>query len=220
MISKGISFGDVHSYHDLNLILSACDVTPATPKTSYVDIPGGDGSVDLTEAHGEVKYKDRDCQFTFTMNPSDDLSEAAFEEKKTEISNLLNGRVFNITLDKDEDYYFKGRCEVSEYLSDRRLRQFVIKAKVSPYKYKQNVTILKYELSEQGRTVNITNGRKTVSPSITCSNDNTVIVFGDATYNVSAGTHKFLDIQLKEGNNQVTISGAGQVIFCFQEADL
>ena len=220
MISRGISFGDVHSYHDLNLLLSEVDIPPATPKTTYVEIPGGDGSIDLTEAHGEVKFKDRDCSFTFTMNPADDLSDLAFEEKKMEVSNLLNGQVFRITLDKDEDYYFEGRCEVSEYLSDKRLRQFVVKAKVRPYKYKQNVTTMKFELSEQGKMVNIMNGRKAVSPSITCSNDNTVIVFGGETYNLSKGTHKILDIQLTEGNNQLTISGVGTVTFSFQEADL
>jgi phage-related protein len=220
MISRGISFGDVHSYHDLNLLLSEVDIPPAQPKTTYVDIPGGDGSIDLTEAHGEVKYKDRNCSFTFTMNPADDLSDSAFEEKKTEISNLLNGQVFKITLDKDEDYYFEGRCEVSEYLSDKRLHQIVVKATVKPYKYKQNVTTMKFELSEPGRTINIMNGRKAVSPSITCSDDDTVIVFNGATYNLSAGTHKVLDIRLTKGNNQMTISGAGMVTFSFQEADL
>ena len=86
MIDRGISFGNIHSYYDLNLILSKAEIPPAEPKENYIDLPGGNGSLDLTEVHGEVKFKDREgCKFTFTMNPSSDLSDAAYEEKKTEV---------------------------------------------------------------------------------------------------------------------------------------
>ena len=103
MIETGVSFGDIHSFYDLNLILSLPDISPAIPKTNFVDLAGADGSLDLSEAHGEVKYQDRTHKFTFTMNPADDLSEAAWEAKKTEVSNRLNGRACRITLDKDPD---------------------------------------------------------------------------------------------------------------------
>lgn len=141
---KGITFGEIHSYRDLNLILSKVEIAPAKPKTNYIDIPGGDGSVDLTEAHGEVKYYDRECKFTFSMNPSGDLSEAAWEAKKTEVSNALNGNKFKITLDKDAEFYYLGRCEVNEYLSNKRLRQIVVAATVEPYKYKQEETEVRF----------------------------------------------------------------------------
>jgi phage-related protein len=220
MIEKGISFGNIHSFHDLNLILSKVEIPPAKAKTTYVDIPGGNGSVDLTEANGEVKFYDRECKFTFTMNPKYDLSDEAFEEKKTEVSNLLNGRTFKITLDKDSDFYYEGRCTVEEFLSDRRIRQIVVSAKVKPYKFKQNKTVLKYNLTAEQKTVNITNSRKTVSPTFECTNDDTMIVFGNASFSLSAGTHKVLDIQLKEGNNQLKVSGSGTLTISYQEGDL
>lgn len=220
MIETGIYFGDIHSFHDLNLILSKVEIPPAKPKTNYVDIPGGDGSVDLTEANGEVKYYDRECKFTFTMNPAGGLSEAAFEEKKTKVSNALNGREFKITLDKDNEFYYLGRCEVNEYLSDKRIRQIVVMAKVKPYKFKQNVSVATFALSSTAKTVNINNGRKTVCPSITCSNDNAMIVFGTTSISLDAGTHKILDIQFTEGNNQLKLSGTGTITFTWQEAEL
>lgn len=220
MIAMGISFDSTHSYYDLNLILSSVDIPPAQPKTNYVDIPCGDGSIDLSEANGEVKYYDRDCTFTFTMNPSGDLSEAAFEEKKTEVSNFLNGRKRKITLDKDDEFYYSGRCTVNSYLSDKRLRQIVVTAKVKPYKYKQNETVLQFALSSTAKTVNIVNSRKTVVPSINCTNNNTKIVFGSLETVLSAGTHKILDIQFKEGKNQLKLSGSGTITFTFQEGEL
>ena len=57
-IYKGIYFDDLHSFHDLNLILAPFVPTPAEPKEKYIDITGGDGSLDMTEALGEVKFKD------------------------------------------------------------------------------------------------------------------------------------------------------------------
>ncbi len=114
MIEKGVYFGNIHTFFDLDLILSKVIVSPAVPKTVYIDIPGADGSLDLTEANGEVKYSDRDIKFTLTMNPASDLSESAWEAKKTEVSNALNGKACRITLDKDPGYYWEGRCKVDE----------------------------------------------------------------------------------------------------------
>ena len=141
MIEKGILFGNLHSFWDLDLILAEAIIPPASPKETYVDIPGADGSVDMTEAHGEVKYSDRTgAKFTFYMNPAGDLSDAAWEEKKTQISNLLNGLRCNITLDKDPDYYWQGRCKVNDHASNKKLHKFVVGARLAPYKLKNDVT--------------------------------------------------------------------------------
>lgn len=221
MIQRGISFNDIHSYYDLNLILSSAYISPAKPKTNYVDIAGGDGSIDLTEAHGEVKYHDRDCKFVFTMNPAGDLSDVAYERKKTEISNLLNGKTFKIKLHKDGDYYYEGRCTVDEFLSNKRIRQFVITARVKPYKFKQKVTVLNFNLTSTPKVVNIRNSRRTVTPVLEC-NGNANIEFGSSSFamNNASGTVRFLSFQLKEGNNQITISGSGTLTMTYQEGDL
>ena len=217
MVNKGVTFNDIHSYQDLNLILSASEIPPAKPKTSYIDIPGADGSLDLTEANGEVRYESRDIKFTFTMIP-DPIQ--TFEEKRTEVVNLLNGRVCKVTLDRDEDYYFEGRCSVDSYDADRNHHQIVIAVKASPYKFKQNITKKTIELSETPKTVIMTNGRKSVAPSITCTNFNTIVEFNGGVYKLSQGTHKVLDILFVEGNNRVTVSGFGTITFEYQEGEL
>lgn len=220
MIETGVLFNNIHSFFDLNLILSSVEISPAKPKTTYVDIPGADGSLDLTEAHGEVKYSDRTIKFTFTMNPASDLSERAWEEKKTEVSNTLNGLACRITLDKDPDYYWQGRCSVDSYKTNRRVRQFVIAATVRPYKRKQSETVASFALSSTAQTVNLRNARKSVCPVITCTNDGAKIVFNGNEFSFNAGTHKNLNIRFTEGNNEMTISGTGQVTFTYQEGDL
>ena len=214
---QGILFDDIHSYRDLNLILSKEDRPPAKPKTNYIDIPGSDIPIDLTEANGEVRYNSRNFTFTFSFMGQDDF---AWEAKRTEVGNLLNGKACKITLDKDPEFYWLGRCTVSKILSDRRKKQIVVTAKVHPYKYRQRETTQTYDLTTEERTVILSNSRKTVCPVITCTNDNTVIGFNGNTFNFSAGKHKNLNIRFTEGNNEVTISGSGQVTFAYQEGEL
>ena len=216
-IYKGIYFDDIHSFHDLNLILAPFVPVPAEPKTNYIDIAGGDGSLDMTEALGEVKYKDRPFEFTFTINPSDKMT---FDEKVSQISNVLNGRKCRITLDRDPDYFWEGRCIVDKYAQDRNLKQISVKATVKPYKIKQNETVISFDLATEEKEITLKNGRKSVVPEITCTDDNTVVVFGDITQTLSAGTHKILDIYLTEGNNLLKVSGSGTITFKYQEMEL
>ena len=217
MIETGVYFGEVHSFYDLNLVLAPFVPAPAKPKTNYIDLPGGDGSLDLTEVHGEVKFYDRDFTFTFTVQPSDNMT---FDEKVTQVSNALNGKKCKITLDRDEGYFWEGRCTVDQYLQDRNLKKIIVKATVKPYKLKKKKTVSTFALSSIEQTVNIRNGRKNVVPEITCSADNTVVMFGSVSKTLSAGTHKILDFQLKERDNIFKISGSGTIKFEYQEGEL
>ena len=189
-IYKGIYFDDIHSFNDLNLILAPFVPEPAEPKTNYIDIAGGDGSLDMTEALGEVKYKDRVFSFTFTIKPSDNMT---FDEKVSQVSNALNGKKCKITFDRDPEYFWDGRCIVEKYAQDRNLKQISVKATVRPYKIKQDETVVSFGLTTKGKEITLRNGRKSVVPEITCTNDNTVVVFGSITQNLSAGTHRILD---------------------------
>lgn len=217
MIETGILFDDIHSFYDLNLILSPFTPTPATPKTNYVDVAGSDEPIDLTEAHGKVFYNARDFVFTFTINPASRLT---FDEKVTQVSNALNGKRCKITLDRDPDFYWLGRCVVNQYKQDRRIGQVVVNARVNPYKLKQKPTVRSFSLTAEEQTVTLLNGRKSVVPVFECTDDNTVVVFGDITEKMSAGTHKFLDICFTEGINVLKLSGTGTITITYQEGEL
>jgi phage-related protein len=210
---RGIHFDNVHSFYDLNLVLSEVKIPPAKAKTNYVDIPGGDGSIDLTEALGSVKYNNRECIFTFTVFPHDN-----FEDKKTEVSNLLNGRRCNIIVDKDPDYHWTGRCAVNEYASNKNLHKIVVGATVAPYKLKNQQTKVIVP-SGTNRSADLHNGRKTAVPTITCTAEATIGFNGD-TFSFNAGTHRNLDIMLVQGENPVTVTSTGSVTFTYREGDL
>lgn len=216
MIETGINFGNIHSYHDLGLILSSVNIPPAEPKTNYINIPGGDGSIDLTEAHGEVKYNDRKCSFVFTVKPDDVQT---FETRQTLVSNAINGRRAKITLDKEPAYFYNGRLTVDQYKQNKNLKQITITAQVEPYKYRQEETKEIIEVTETAQLYIIMNGRKSVVPTITCT-DKILITFDGNDYTLNAGTHRIVEISLHADDNLMWISGAGTVTISYQEGDL
>ena len=65
----------------------------------------------------------------------------------------------------------------------------------------------------------LTNGRRTVCPTIFCTGAAAIDAVG-AEFNIGEGTHKILDLQLKEGETPVTVSGTGAITFVYQEGDL
>lgn len=142
-------FSCVNSYKDLGLLLIPRKIPKPTPKTNYVDIPGGDGSLDLSEVvAGEVKYNDYVIPFEFHVIDED----LDWDSKVSEIANLLNGKKKNIIISSDLDYYYVGvRCEVSEFSSNKRLGNITINCLVKPYKLKRNITINSYEINTEGK---------------------------------------------------------------------
>lgn len=217
MIETGVSFNDIHSFYDLNLILSSVTIAPAAPKTTYVKVPGRDGTLDFTEAHGEVKYDDRTIKFVFTVVPGDRMT---FEGRKSVVANAINGLRCKITLDKDADYYYEGRIKIDSYTQKKNLKQITVTATVRPYKLKHRQTVHSFSLTAAAQVVNLPNERKRVVPVIECTADKALVVFGGNEFALSAGTHRILDICLTAGKNELKLSGSGTITFTYQEGAL
>ena len=96
------------TYTDLHLIQQRFDISPALPKLNFVDMQGGDGSVDRTAAMGGVRYEDRTATWTFALYPGDN-----WHEKQTQISDALNGKSLWFEASEDPNHWYRGRISVS-----------------------------------------------------------------------------------------------------------
>lgn len=216
---RGTDFGGVHSFIDLHLIQQKVAVQPAEPKLNLIDIPGADGSKDLsTQPAGRVTYGDRRLTWTFALYPGE-----IWEDKHRQVSGALNGKYCRITLDSDPDYYYLGRLVVKSYNVDQQLRQITIEAACRPYMLRQQETVVRVsDLSTTYRTLDLVNDRKPAVPTIVVTAE-TTLRWSGSTITLAPGTHKVLDIELQEGTNKLearTTSGTGSITLTYQEGAL
>lgn len=218
-MARGTDFGGVHSYRDLNLIQQKVEVEPARPKLNLVDIPGADGSRDLSALPaGRVVYEDRSITWTFALYPGE-----KWDAKHRQVSNALNGRECKITLDTDPDYYYQGRLSVQEYNLDRTLRQITVEAICRPWIMKQDETIITANLTAGAfTTLILPNEKKPVIPTVKITTDTTLRWKG-ASLAAKAGTFTSLDFILDEGENTLeakSTTTAGTITITYREGSL
>ena len=220
---KGVTFGDYHSYNNFGLLLDAKHIGAPEVKTTYIDVPGADGVLDYTEAFGGIKYGNRQLSFGFGKL----AGIAAQIADITTIKNALHGRRLHITLDDDSGYYYVGRVSVGDWESDyesHMIESLTITCDCEPYKYKNAVTtVTRDDLTANYKTLTLTNERRSVVPTITVTEE-TTLLWGTATYTISAGTYKLPDIVLVQGSNtlkaKLTTEASGSITIEYQEASL
>lgn len=128
----GATFGTKHTFNDWGLIPKSRPViSPPTPKTLYVDIPGADGCLDLTQAlTQDIKYENR--KITFEFNVLD--ARNRWSNIYSDILGYLQGQYMKLVLDEDIEYYYIGRFQVNEWTSDKNTATIVIEGNIEPYK--------------------------------------------------------------------------------------
>ena len=185
------------------VLLDGYTLEPPEPKTYTVDIPGGNGVIDLTEAlTGDVAYKNRKQEFTFAI-----IDVKNFEKVKTEVSNFLHGRAFDYTMTMDPGYTYHGRFSVDSYsheaYANGLLGQFKVTVDADPYKLKEHCA---YRLNATGGKVyRFESGRRPVHPTIECQNPCLVTINGkDVT--IPAGTYQLNDLVFKSGYNDLFLN--------------
>lgn len=214
---KGITFGSYHSYNDFQLILASKTIGTPSPKTETIDIPGGDGVLDLTEFFGETKYGNRNLSFEFSsvVNPSE------FMSLFSRVQSALHGKKMTIQLDDDPGWYYIGRISVSEWKADRNIGQLVVDCDCEPYKYQINTTVITKSISGTS-TFNLPNSRKRVVPEVrVTSSSGLSMTYGSGyLWNLASGSYLLPELELIEGDNPVTVTGTGSITFTYTQATL
>jgi phage-related protein len=211
---KGIAFGGLHSYRDLNLILSSKEIGAPPVKENKLDIEGADGSIDLTEVFGRPTYGDVTHKFTFsTIVPRNE-----FLTQYSMVKNALHGQKLRIILDDDPAFYYVGRCYVSSFTSEKGIGTISVDCDCEPYKYKLTKTVVTRAV-DGTEAITLTNGRKRAVPVITTTAAMT-ISFGGGAWTNGAGTYTIPDLELVQGENTITVTGTGTISFEYQEGDL
>lgn len=214
MHTKGITFGNYHSYRDFGLILSSKVIGAPSPKTELIDIPGGDGVLDLTEFFGEVKYNNRTLTFEFSTI----VPQSEFMTLFSRVQNALHGQKMQITLDEDPEWYYIGRLSVSEWKAEKRIGKLTVECDCEPFKYR--LTSKTVDLgTEQEATVTFHNTRKPAIPTMYVHGD--VTVESPSTFiTLSEGKQILPEFVFHKGENALTFKGNGVVVVEWKEGGL
>lgn len=192
-----------NTYDDLGLIMTVGEMKPPAMKSYKVDVPGGNGSINLTKAlNGDAVYENRSMKFLFTLADEGD----DFEVKKTQISNLLHGQEYEFTLSFDPQYTYRGWFSVDAYERKGNLKQITVSVDAEPYKSKGVKTDF-FNVTD-GIVAYLDSGRKMVKPVFECSGD-TIIVFEGKRYVLPAGTYTINDLYFTQGVNEITFVKGG-----------
>lgn len=221
-----ITIGDKNTWDDWHLIPASRPlVSPPAVKTHMIDIPGGDGQLDLSEAlAGRPIFGNRSGTWTFYV----ENGFRNWASLYSEIMAYLHGRTMRVTLEDDPGYYYEGRLSVNQWRSDAEWSQIVIDYNFAPYKmsidstgadwlwdpfdFKTGVIRNTKNMTVSGsRTVTLEGDMKPVSPTIWCSTSGMSVSYDGTTYALSQGTNQVREIVLRKGDNTLVLYGNGIV---------
>lgn len=229
MMYHSVVFGDKNTWDDWHIVPSSRP-TFSMPevKENFVDIPGADGIIDLTDSLiKRPTYKNREGDFEFIV--VNDYGE--WSERYSEIANFLHGRAMKCYLEDDPGYYYQGRFSVDNWKSDKNWSLITIKYNVEPYKYDKfsgvsgwtynpyrmdRGVLGDYRTFEAGNSTDqtVTVRERWIKPVITTEAQSTMNhTFGGTTtsYSLVKGKNKIDSLILKSGVHTFNFSGGGTV---------
>ena len=210
-----IRFGTKWAHADYGLIVAPYAIPMPEPQTNYVEIPGRDGALDLSEAIGTVRYADRIIPLTL-------YARAPFDALISAFTSDVHGRRMNVIFDRDPTYYYDARVALEDLERHAGYCELSLKCRTKPYKLEHFETSMTV-LPAGSATVTLTNTRMPVVPTITVSAEMT-LTFTISAINyavtLSAGAHVVPSLVLMEGETEIGITGTGSITFTYRKGAL
>ena len=186
-----VTFGNKNTWDNWHIVPSSRPVfEPPKQKTNILDIQGGNGVIDLSEAlTGYPVYNNREGSFEFIV--MNDYGE--WHERYSDISDYLHGQKMQAVLEDDPYYYYEGRFSVNSWKSDKDWSKITIDYNVSPYKTRK---------VDSKEVITLTSG--------TVSREYTSKFYGKApvcpTFNVQLQTGNSLGVQFSNSRLRLYVS--------------
>ena len=128
-----VTFGDKNTYDDWHIVPSSRPLfSMPSVKEKYIDLPGSDGSIDLSEAiTGYPVYANRTGSMEFIVLNG----YGQWYDRYSEIADYLHGKYMLAFLEDDPNWYYIGRFSLNEWRSEKDWSRIVINYNVEPYKW-------------------------------------------------------------------------------------
>lgn len=211
-IFLGANINGEHTLRDWGAaIINADTVSVPEPNLTFLEVPGRNGRLDLSEAlTGDVTYANR----TIKLQLAGSVSLESWYQRCLRIFNAYHGRAVDVIFDDDPGHYYHGRASVSDPQRVRNGGQFVFSVDAEPFRYETALTTVSIRGSGT-----IANTRMPVCPAITASAACNLVV-GTVTYALASGSQTLPALIFPEGDTTVTVSNSATVTFSFRKGVL
>ena len=228
-----ITFGEKNTWDDWHLIPSSRPViNPPKVKTEYVDLPGTDGSLDLSEVvAGQAVYENRTGTIEFIVQNEFDVTDeygtvypmvsetdtelGEWQDLHADIMESLHGQVLVMILEDDPDYYYEGTFALESWETGEHYS--TVKISYDLYPYKHPLEDVEYEVNGDC-TVTLTGYDEPEVPTIiadTIDGDFSV-TYNGSEYTLSVGVNVIPELVMSAGINTLTFSGTGTAVITYR----
>ena len=128
-----ITFGEKNTWDDWRLVSPVLpSFAPPTQKTTYLDIPGASGVIDLSEMlTGYPIFNNREGSFEFLrLNGYE-----SWQDIYSAIADYLHGRAMRCYLEDDRNWFYEGRFFIKDWKNTTPWTTVTIGYNVGPYKW-------------------------------------------------------------------------------------
>lgn len=229
MSEFGLTIEGKHT-SEFGLRLTAAYVPMPKPKTKTVSVPGASGSIDLSEASGQIHFEDRDgVQFEFKLL---DESYDAWAAAVTAISMWVHGKKVKIVLDYDIGFYYVCRLEVDSKKDNPVISSITLKGTAEPFKYEVQTSdeewlwdpfnfetgviresLVDVTIDADNNSVVIYGGGIVDAPEFIVEETvNLSLIYGGRTFEMlTPGTYRFPAVKVGQDDVTLTFSGTGKL---------
>ena len=233
-----VTFGDKNTYDDWHIVPSSRPLfAPPPVKTNYIDLPGSNGKLDLTDIlNGYPVYENRIGSMEFIVLNG----YGEWQNRYSDICNYLHGKKMKAVLEDDPAWYYEGRFAVNEWRSEKDWSRIVIDYDVYPYKKEiiDSIELWRWdpfnletgvvrefnEITVDGMViVDVPGSTEMVAPMITVdsSDGNGMdIIYNGISFHLYDGENKNPSLIISQTASKMIIHGYGKISIIYRGGSL
>lgn len=187
-------------------------------QSNTITVPGRNSPIRFSEALGRVAYQPRTFEMTFSMLGD----RAEFDQLVSAVVNQFAGQLCQVIVSDVPELYAVGTLEAEPSYDPRMGKGTLILSCNDGDAYLYHVNETEIMLTGDG-TATLENDYMPVVPTITVTEETTLrwAVDGESFHKtVSAGTWEIPELELRHGENTVSITSSGTTTFKYREGRL
>ena len=206
------------SMHSLGWLRETVNFPTPQSQSNTITVPGRNSPIRFTEALGRVAYQPRSFDMTFSM-----LGDRAdFDMLVSLVVNQFAGKLCRVTLTEDPTLYAVGTLEAAPTYDPLTGKGTLELSCTDGDAFLYYVEETVESISGSG-TITLHNDFMPVVPVITTTAEATLrwAIDGEAfAKTISVGTWEIPELELRHGNNSVSVTSEGVTTFTYKEGRL